>query len=97
LSARFEKGKRGTKKRKPEPTQTSLGFLEMHHTEENSGGGRGGARGEREREREKQISRMTTMTMTRHGRSLHFLCVTVTTGGATKRRVRGRGKHRGKS
>lgn len=33
MSARFEKGGRGTKKTKPEPARTSLGFLEMRHAE----------------------------------------------------------------
>jgi len=58
LSARFEKGRRGTKKTKPEPTRTSLGFLEMHHTEENRGAARGREKGkERQRKRERKRNR----------------------------------------
>lgn len=38
LSAYFEKGRHGTKKKtKSEPARTSFRFLEMHHTEENTG------------------------------------------------------------
>lgn len=48
MSARFEKGGRGTKKTKPEPARTSLGFLEMRHVE-NTGRKRGGRWAEKER------------------------------------------------
>lgn len=48
MSARFEKGRRGTKKTKSEPAWTSLGFLEMRHVE-NTERKRGGRWEEKER------------------------------------------------